>query len=492
AAGRQGGLPAVATDVTVRQSIRAIGPLAARYLTAGPEEKPELQRRLANAEAELAGAWISALDRRLGAVARELRADAATRDLFGERPPEARAAEAALEQTTARQAELGRLRTSLEEAGALPFFSFGVHFAEAAERGFDLVLSNPPWVRAHRWPAALRSLVRRRYAVCRSPGWRRGAELAGAPAAAGAQVDLSLLFLERSIRLLAPSGALAMLLPAKVLRSMYGAGGRRLLLAETDLVALEDHSLDQRAIFRADAFAAAVVARKRPGAAGGDEDGGRGLAGDERRRVGAGAAAPLPAWNPQATGRNGRAGTRGAGVACTGPGAPDRGRDPGGPCRVTVTRRGVPPLRFEGRAADLPLVPRDPDSRWLLAPPDVARALRRMQAAGPPLGSNAALRVHRGVITGANAVLLVREAKPRLGDLASIRAEGYAAARADGRGRTEARRYEAVVELDALRPLVRGADISAWRCRTAGWVVWCHDDATAAARSAPPRTARYL
>src|SRR5690606_37764920 len=107
AAGRPGGLPAVATDVTVRQAIRAIGPLAARYLTAGPEEKPELQRQLARAEAELAGAWISALDRRLGAVARELRADAATRDLFGERPPEARAAEAALEQTTARQAELG-------------------------------------------------------------------------------------------------------------------------------------------------------------------------------------------------------------------------------------------------------------------------------------------------------------------------------------------------------------------------------------------------
>jgi len=443
AAGRPGGLPAVAADVTVRQAIRAIGPLAARYLTAGPEEKPELQRQLASAEAELAGAWISALDRRLRAVARELRADAATRDLFGERPPEARAAEAALEQTSARLAELGRLRTSLEEAGALPFFSFGVHFAEAAERGFDLVLSNPPWVRAHRWPAAVKSLVRRRYAVCRSPGWRRGAELAGAPAAAGAQVDLSLLFLERAIRLLAPGGVLAMLLPAKMLRSMYGAGGRRLLLAETDLVALEDHSLDQRAIFRADAFAAAVVARKRPGA------------------------------------------------APPGPAVPDQRHDPGA-CRVTMTRRGVPPLRFEVRAADLPLVPGDPDSPWLLAPPDVARALRRMQAAGPPLGSHEALRVHRGVVTGANAVLLVREAKARLGDLASIRAEGYAAARADGRGRAEARRYEAVVELDALRPLVRGADISAWRCRTAGWVVWCHDDATAAARPAPPRAARYL
>src|SRR5690606_6362101 len=184
-----------------------------------------------------------------------------------ERPPVARAAEAALEQTEARFAELGRLRTSLEVAGALPFFSFGVHFAEAAEHGFDLILSNPPWVRAHRWPAAVNSLVRRRYAVCRSPGWRRGAELAGAPVAAGAQADLALLFLERSLRRLAPGGVLAMLLPAKMLRSMYGAGGRRLLLGETELIALVDHSLDQRAIVRADAFAAAVVARKRAGVA---------------------------------------------------------------------------------------------------------------------------------------------------------------------------------------------------------------------------------
>src|SRR5690606_34082809 len=126
-------------------------------------------------------------------------------------------------------------------------------------------------------------------------------------------------------------------------------------------------------------------------------------------------------------------------------------------------------LRFEVCTGDLPLVPGDPDSPWLLAPPDAARALRRMQAAGPPLGTHPALRVHRGVVTGANAVLLVREARPRLGDLASIRAEGYAAARRDGLPRSAARRYEAVVEAAAVRHLVRGA-----------------------ARPAPPRAARYL
>src|SRR5690606_11901748 len=52
AVGGPGSLPIVAADATVRQAIRAIGPLAERYLAARPEEKPELQRRLARAEAE--------------------------------------------------------------------------------------------------------------------------------------------------------------------------------------------------------------------------------------------------------------------------------------------------------------------------------------------------------------------------------------------------------------------------------------------------------
>jgi hypothetical protein len=42
-----------------------------------------------------------------------------------------------------------------------------------------------------------------------------------------------------------------------------------------------------------------------------------------------------------------------------------------------------------------------------------------------------------------------------------------------------------------LRPLVRGADIDAFRYGTEGSVAWCHD-ARAKAASAPPRLGRYL
>src|SRR5690606_23564234 len=119
--------------------------------------------------------------------------------------------------------------------------SFGVHFPEAMARGFDIVLSNPPWIRSHRWPAALsRSAIRKRFEVCRRAGWRAGARMADAPSGVAAQVDLSLLFLERSLRLLRPGGTLAMLLPAKMFRSLYGAGARSLLLREADLIRIED------------------------------------------------------------------------------------------------------------------------------------------------------------------------------------------------------------------------------------------------------------
>jgi hypothetical protein len=116
-----------------------------------------------------------------------------------------------------------------------------------------------------------------------------------------------------------------------------------------------------------------------------------------------------------------------------------------------------------------------------------------MQRAGPCIGDVRGLRVRRGIFTGANDVLIVREARPRIGDLASIRALGADSAstrRHDDAGQT-ARSYEAVVEAGMLRPLVRGADVSAWRYRTPCQVIWVHgEDGRVAA--APRRLAGYL
>jgi hypothetical protein len=353
--------------------------------------------------------------------------------LFVDFSPHSRRARARLRRVDERARELHDLRTALDEKGALPFFSFGVHFADT--RGaFDLILSNPPWVRAHRWPDRLRRLVARHYEVCRTPGWPGAPPGRGAAAAAGAQVDLALLFLERAARLLAPGGVLAMLLPAKALRALYGGPGRRILLRDLDLIRIEDHALDHRSIFRADAFAAVVIARK-----------------------------PV-----EAGGRGGRP-----------------------PVQVRMVRRGVAPVSYSVPAEGLPLVPGDEASPWLLAPGDVAGVLRTMQRAGPPLGHHPGMEVRRGVMTGANPVLVLRTVEPRLGGIARVEAEGFRSVRTRGSSATSAGKFRAFVETDSVRPLVRGGDVDAFSFRMPRSVVWCHDG-QAAPRDPGPRMARYL
>ncbi|HUG41217.1 MAG TPA: hypothetical protein VMM12_12070 [Longimicrobiales bacterium] len=426
-------------DADVRRALRAVEPAARRYLDSGPGDRQRLRERLAEAERTLARRWVDGVarfeDRRL----LRLRTAAADRDLFGDVAPDARRALLALPAAEARAREVRRLRDRIEDDGTLPFFSFGIHFSDAAA-GFDLILSNPPWVRSHRWPERLRA-VARRYEVCREAGWRGGAALAGAPAGVGAQVDLSLLFLERAVRLLAPGGVLALLLPAKTFRALYGGGARRICLRDLEITSIEDHALDHRSIFRADAFAGVLVARKRAGR-------------DDSARNAAGPAN-------------------------------------GGPVRVELVRRGGEPLRFSLRERDLSLFPGDPASPWVLAPPGVIAAMRRMQDAGEPLGAGAGPRVRRGIMTGANDVLVLRSVEPKLGGLARVEAEGWRRVRRAGGAGVAARRYRAWVETGAIRPLVRGSGIDAFRYRTDSYVVWCHDGAGAPA-APPPRLSRYL
>jgi hypothetical protein len=426
-AGPDGG---ASIDADVRRALRRLTPAGRRYLSAEPGEKDALKRELSRSERELARAWLTALDRRLAYRVGELRSVGASRDLWGDDAADAAAARAAIPPLESRRRELAGLAAALEDTGTLPFFSFRVHFAEA-QNGFDMVLSNPPWVRSHRWPASVGALVRRRYSVCREPGWPYGAKLAGAPGAAGAQVDLSQLFLERSLALLAHGGVLAMLLPAKTFRSLYGGAARRMLLRETRIAAIDDYSLDQRAVFRADAFAGAVTACKAPAAPG--------------------EAAPV---------------------------------------RVRLIRRNAPPLRFEQPQAELSLFEGDAEAPWLLAPARVRRALRAMQAAGPALGASG-VRVRRGVFTGANSVLLIREAEPKIGGLCRIRAQGFFDDRRSHAASDAASSFEALVESAAIRPCVRGADVSAWRYNTGAWVIWLHDESGRSV-APPPRLARYL
>jgi hypothetical protein len=413
----------------LRALARRMEPVSRRYLAAEPHERAVLRRQLQRLEASLARAWLRDLDARLTTQVREYAARSADVDLFGEPLPHARAAAAALQAARRRLDELASFRREATGGGRLPFFSFRVHFAEAAD-GFDIIVSNPPWIRAHRWPTGARMLLRERYDVCANAGWPYAARLVRQSSAAGAQVDLALLFLERSVRLLRQHGTLALLLPAKLFRSLYAAGARELLLTATRLGVIEDFALDHRGMFDADAFTGVIVATSE----------------QQATHVAAG---------------------------------------DGGEVEVTLGRAGTQPLRFRMATAELPLRVGDARSPWLLAPPGCAAALRVMQAAGPPLGEQLAIR--RGAMTRANDVLLVRDVEVKLGDNARIRADGYYRATARG----DRSRWSAWVEASTLRPALRGGDITAWRAQPGRHVAWVpRNDEPGAAT--PPRLERYL
>lgn len=354
----------VARDPELRTAISELSIAARSFLTAEPQAKRTISRRLTQLERRVAEQWADSHLHRLRSRERELAAVVEAHDLFGE-VARGHTLQSDLDETRQRLAEARRLRARLRRRSGLPFFSYVVHFADVMPEGFDIVVSNPPWVRAHRWPAATASLIRERYATCAAPGWEYGTSAVGVGRGVGAQVDLALLFLELALRVLKPGGIVAMLLPAKLLRSLFAAGARRLLLEQADLLRIDDRSLDARTSFDADAFVVTIIARRR-----------------NARRL----ARPN--------------------------------------VHVRMHRSGVAPIECMVAPGELALVSGDDTAPWLLAPDDVRPILRRMQEAGAPIGRHRGLLIRRGAMTGANEVLLLQEVQHLLGGLSRIRAVG--------------------------------------------------------------------
>lgn len=235
--------------------------LRARYARSTGARKRSLARALDALERGSLVAWI---DGRLGQVAaqrRSLVAAARGKDLFGRRRgviagerDEARALRQVARELRAR-------RRAAVAGAALPFV-FAAHFPEVARAGgFDVVLGNPPWIRVHHIPATMRETLRREFRVYRDAAWTDGARLARAGAGFGAQVDAASLFIERSLALVREGGAVALLVPAKLWKSLAGGGTRRLIMERASLVALEDWSAAP-ALFDAATYPSLVVARR--------------------------------------------------------------------------------------------------------------------------------------------------------------------------------------------------------------------------------------
>ncbi|MEM1349346.1 MAG: hypothetical protein AAGI01_12365, partial [Myxococcota bacterium] len=338
-------------DAQLRELVGDITTHQARWLDAHGEKKQRTRRALERAEEALDARLIARRLEILDARIEARRAALESPDLFGALP-DASALRRELRAWRDERDALAKPQTSPLHSTRRAF-SFESRFAEVmAEGGFDVVLTNPPWVRAGAVDAAMRRVLHRRYASARHGLWPEAHGL-GVRAPFGAQPDLAALFVERSLELLRPGGSLAALIPAKLLRGLHGSALRGILYHH-DLIAIEDRSGATEPLFDAATYPAILhLRRARPAAPG--------------RRVPRHEASPRPltlrAWSGQ------RARTWHA--------QPDallaRGEHPGEP--------------------------------WVLVEDQVRRAMDTMNL-HPTLGAAPGLKPRRGILTGRNAIFL--------------------------------------------------------------------------------------
>ena len=365
--------------------------LRERYARATGTRKRTLARALDAAERIAAVRIADAEIARAAAHRRECVCALRAPDLFGERRRLSADDRRTLDDARAVVRSARARRRALVGGAALPF-AFATQFPDAAAAGgFDVIVGNPPWVRLHHIPPASRERLRATYSVFRAAAWREGAEGAHAGAGFAAQVDLAALFLERSTGVLRGGGALAMLVPAKLWRSLAGGGVRRHLLQHATLRGLEDWS-EAPAMFDAATYPSLVVARR-----------------DAR--------IALPAGQPNSTG------------------------DASTVRVVRHDRHGS--LAWQTPRSRLGL-DAQPESPWLLAPPPVRAAFDRLRAAGEPMASSAFGRPLLGVKCGANDAFIVR-----------VRAVGKRTAQVESgerRGEVELALLRPLLRGEAVRP----------------------------------------
>lgn len=239
----------------------ALRRLRERYARSTGARKSTLARMLDREERRLVLASAASELESVSQSRRDLVSVRRGRDLFGGRYQPTREEARQAEVLRDRSLALRRRIRAARRGESLPF-AFPAHFADvAASGGFSLIVGNPPWVRPHHVDAETRDALRQSFVVARGASWSAGATAAGAGKGFSSQVDLAAIFVERSLRLLAPEGALSLLLPSKLWRSLSGGGLRALIASDTHIVRVEDYA-DVPAAFDAAVYPGLLVASR--------------------------------------------------------------------------------------------------------------------------------------------------------------------------------------------------------------------------------------
>ncbi|MGH9418996.1 MAG: Eco57I restriction-modification methylase domain-containing protein, partial [Thermoanaerobaculia bacterium] len=97
--------------------------------------------------------------------------------------------------------------------------------------------------------------------VYRNAAWKAGSDAAAAGRGFSGQVDVAALFIERCVSLVRHGGISALIVPAKLWRSLAGGGVRALLMESTALIEIHDLSGGAQP-FEAAVYPSTVVARR--------------------------------------------------------------------------------------------------------------------------------------------------------------------------------------------------------------------------------------
>lgn len=336
-------------DGTCVRAPGTLEPLRVRYTRASGARKRALGRALEQEERRLAIAEVEARRLRLRAERMDLLAALRSRDLFQQRGAPGASDRARLRELREAARAAQRDRKRLQEGGALPF-AFATHLPSLArDRGVELVIGNPPWVRLHRIPARDRASLRARFECFREAAWVAGASASGAGRGFGSQVDVAALFVERAVRLTRAGGVVALLVPAKLWGALAGGGLRAFLAREAPVEVVETWSGDDGG-FDAAVYPSALVARRVPSGA--------------------------------ITARAARA-------------------------RVACARHHAQGIDTWSLPRSTLAVDASPGAPWLVIPGAVRRAFDRIGAAGVPMAESPLGRPILGVKTGCNAAFVL-------------------------------------------------------------------------------------
>ncbi len=236
----------------------ALRNLQDRYLNCHGKNKPGLQRQLQELEKQVYTELLDHKCAHLQAVVDNLSKVQQSRDLFGN---PCRVSQVDVRHLEDLKAQISRIKAWKDDIqtnrkGA-PAFSYALRFPHVAARGgFDIIITNPPWVRSQRIASEELSMYRSRFSVCAPELWEE-ANRRGIRHAFGSQVDLASIFLERALELLRPGGRICALVPAKMLRSLHGTSTRR-LLSTFHIERIIDYSDAEHEMFDATTYPALI------------------------------------------------------------------------------------------------------------------------------------------------------------------------------------------------------------------------------------------